>query len=114
MNPLFIVKDNMITVIKPDIKGIGGDGNQNKEVEFTNQFIPIQKDMSVYMFTDGYMDQFGGPENKKFNIPNFKKLLLEMQLKEMDQQKEIIEQTIKKWQGNNKQIDDMLVIGIRF
>lgn len=114
MNPLYLVKDNVVTVIKPDIKAIGGLINQNVEIEFTNQTIPIQKNMSIYLFTDGYMDQFGGAENKKFNIPNFKKLLLDIQVMDMDKQKEVLEQTIKKWQGTNKQIDDMLVIGIRF
>jgi serine phosphatase RsbU (regulator of sigma subunit) len=114
MNPLFIVKNNTTTVIKPDIKGIGGDTYQNQEAEFSNQIIPIEKNMSVYMFTDGYMDQFGGPTNKKFNISNFKKLLLEIQSQSMEQQKRSVEQTIKDWQGNGKQIDDMLVIGIKF
>jgi serine phosphatase RsbU (regulator of sigma subunit) len=112
MNPLYVVKDNVVTVIKPDIKGIGGENNNVNEVEFTGQTIPIQKGMSVYMFTDGYMDQFGGPENKKFNVPNFKKLLLNIQSMDMDEQKKSIEQSIKKWQGDYKQIDDMLVIGI--
>ena len=70
--------------------------------------------MLVYLFTDGYMDQFGGPENKKFNIPNFKKLLLGIQHLEMEKQKQMLEETISKWKGNYKQIDDMLVIGIRF
>lgn len=114
MNPLYIVKDNIVTVIKPDIKGIGGVSSQIIETEFTNQIIPIQKNMSIYMFTDGYMDQFGGPENKKFNIPNFKKLLLGIQSMDMSEQKSAIEQTIQKWQGDSKQVDDMLVIGIRF
>jgi serine phosphatase RsbU (regulator of sigma subunit) len=114
MNPLFVVKDNSISVIKPDIKGIGGDIDQNRETEFTNRSITIEKNMSVYMFTDGYMDQFGGPDNKKFNIPNFKKMLLEIQSENMDRQGEAVEQAIKKWQGAGKQIDDMLVIGIKF
>lgn len=114
MNPMYVVKDNTISVIKPDIKGIGGDLNSNKETEFTNHVIPIQTGMSVYMFTDGYMDQFGGPENKKFNISNFKKMLLEIQSLSMSEQKKVIAETIKKWQGDQRQIDDMLVIGIAF
>lgn len=114
MNPLYVVKDNVVSVIKPDIKAIGGDSIQNAEVEFTDQIITIQKNTSVYMCTDGYMDQFGGPENKKFNIPNFKKLLLDLQSVEMSRQKSIIEQTIQKWRGESRQVDDMLVIGIRF
>ncbi|MBL7889368.1 MAG: SpoIIE family protein phosphatase [Bacteroidia bacterium] len=114
MNPMYVVKDNTISVIKPDIKGIGGDLNSNKETEFTNHVIPIQTGMSVYMFTDGYMDQFGGPENKKFNISNFKKMLLEIQSLSMSEQKKVVAETIKKWQGDQRQIDDMLVIGIAF
>lgn len=114
MNPLYIVTDNVVNVIKPDMKGIGGENSTSKEIEFTNQTIQIQKNMLVYLFTDGYMDQFGGPENKKFNIPNFKKMLIEIQFLEMEKQKEILEETIQKWKGNYRQIDDMLVIGIRF
>lgn len=114
MNPLYIVQDNIIKVIKPDTKGIGGDTNPNKETTFTNHIIPIHKNMSVYMFTDGYMDQFGGADNKKFNISNFKKLILEIQSKSMDQQGDEVKQAIKIWQGDNKQIDDMLMIGMRF
>lgn len=113
MNPLYIVKDNVVNVIKPDMKGIGGENSISKEIEFTNQTIEIQKGMLMYLFTDGYMDQFGGPENKKFNIPNFKNMLLEIQSLDMDKQKAVIEDKIQKWQGKYRQIDDMLVIGIR-
>lgn len=113
-NPLYIVKDDAIIEIKPDMKSIGGDGNDSAEIEFTRQIIQIQKNMSIYMFTDGYMDQFGGPENKKYNIPNFKKLLIEIQSLDMDKQKEIVEESLQKWKGDYKQIDDILVIGIRF
>jgi serine phosphatase RsbU (regulator of sigma subunit) len=114
MHPLYLVKDNAISVIKPDIKGIGGDFTPNQEIEFKNQLIPLEKGLSVYLFTDGYMDQFGGPENKKFNIANFKKMLLEIQSMDMEKQQEVVSSTIQKWQGAQKQIDDMLVIGVRF
>lgn len=114
MNPLYVVMDNVVNVVKPDVRGVGGESSVAKEIEFTNQKIQIQKNMLVYLFTDGYMDQFGGLENKKFNIPNFKKLLLEIQSWDMEKQKEVIEETIQKWKGNYRQIDDMLVIGIRF
>ncbi|MCE3277882.1 MAG: serine phosphatase RsbU, regulator of sigma subunit [Bacteroidetes bacterium] len=114
MNPLFIIKGDNIIVLKPDVKSIGGDFKPGKTTEFTNQKITIEKNMSLYMFTDGYMDQFGGPDNKKYNLPNFKKLLLEIQSSDMAAQKEKVEKTIEQWQGSQKQIDDMLVIGIRF
>ncbi len=114
MHPLYVVQNGEVSVIKPDIKGIGGDINQNLETTFTSQIIPLKKGVSVYMFTDGYMDQFGGNENKKFNISNFKRMLLEINTLSMDQQREIISKTIENWKGKNKQIDDMLVIGFRF
>lgn len=113
MNPLYVLADGAITVLKPDMKGIGGESGE-KELTFSKQTISIQKNMSVYMFTDGYMDQFGGSENKKFNIPNFKKMLIEMQSIDMEEQKMKVRDTIQLWKGNGKQIDDMLVIGIRF
>lgn len=117
MNPIYIVKDNSVSIIKPDAHAIGGKSigaRKNTEVEFTKQVIPIEKNMSVYMFTDGFADQFGGPENKKFNTAQFKNLLLEIQSMDMGMQKLAIEQSIKKWRGDLKQTDDMLVIGLRF
>ncbi len=114
MNPIYIVQDGIVTLVKPDMKGIGGEIISGKNEEFTTSIIPIVKGMSVYLFTDGYMDQFGGAENKKFNIPNFKNLLIDMQSLEMEKQGEKVKTTIEKWKGNQKQIDDMLVIGIRF
>ncbi len=114
MNPLYIVDNGEVSVMKPNIKSIGGFLSDNTKTEFTSQIIPIKKGMSIYMFTDGYMDQFGGPENKKFNIQNFKQMLLGINHLEMKKQKTEVEQTIQKWQGDNKQIDDMLVMGIKF
>lgn len=117
MNPIYIVKDSIVSIIKPDIQAIGGRGagaRKNSEVEFTKQLIQIEKNMSVYMFTDGFADQFGGPENKKFNTAQFKNLLLEIQSMDMGLQKQAIEKTIKKWKGDFKQTDDMLVIGLKF
>jgi len=60
------------------------------------------------------MDQFGGTENKKFNAPMFKKMLLYFQTMEMEAQKNAMEEIMKNWKGTYRQIDDMLVIGIRF
>ena len=117
MNPIYIVKDNIVHMIKPDMLAIGGRSfrtRKNTEVEFTKQIIPIEKNMSVYMFTDGFADQFGGPENKKFNTTQFKNLLLNIHSMDMEMQKTAIEETIKNWRGDQKQTDDMLVIGMKF
>jgi serine phosphatase RsbU (regulator of sigma subunit) len=66
------------------------------------------------MFSDGYMDQFGGPENKKFNTTRFKEMLLMIHSMDIQKQKQVVEQTMKNWKGDHKQIDDMLMIGIKF
>ncbi|MDP1747509.1 MAG: SpoIIE family protein phosphatase, partial [Bacteroidota bacterium] len=98
-------------------QAIGGRSfgtRKNTDVEFTKQIIPIEKNMSVYMFTDGFADQFGGPENKKFNTTQFKNLLLNIHSMDMEMQKSAIEETIKNWRGDYKQTDDMLVIGMKF
>lgn len=116
MNPVYIVKNGVVNVIQPDTKGIGGMNTNQKgeEIEFTTQKFSIEPNMSLYMFTDGYMDQFGGPKNKKFNAPMFKKMLLYLQVMEMEDQKNAMEEIMKNWRGDFRQIDDMLVIGIKF
>ena len=67
---------------------------------------------SIYIFTDGYPDQFGGQHNKKFKTANFKKLLLSIQDKKMEDQKQIIDKAFEDWKGEYEQIDDVCVIGV--
>lgn len=88
---------------------------------FTTHKIQIKKNDKIYLFTDGFSDQFGGeylPEmkagGKKFKSANFKKLLLNIQDKQMDQQKLIIENTFEEWKGSLEQVDDVCIIGICF
>ena len=117
-NPLYIVSANQIEVISADIHVIGGCITTSiitdpMKKEFTNHVIPIKKDMSIYLFSDGYMDQFGGSENKKFGVKRFKELLLNNQHQGMKKQKELITSTHNEWRGNSNQIDDILVMGVR-
>ena len=117
MNPVYLIKNKEITVIKPDIQGIGGISSafrKNIKVKFTDQVIPLEQNMTLYMFTDGYMDQFGGPDNKKFNTSRFKQMLLEVQGMPMSEQQRVVEETMRNWKGKSRQIDDMLVIGLKF
>jgi serine phosphatase RsbU (regulator of sigma subunit) len=72
----------------------------------------IEKGTSYYLFSDGYVDQFGS-NGRKFMKKNFKKLLLDIQEYPMSKQKEILEETLKQWMGDTIQIDDILVIGLR-
>lgn len=81
--------------------------------DFTNNEMELQHGDSIYIFTDGFADQFGGSKGKKFKYPQFKELLLTIQDLGMDEQKEILHSTIEKWKGNLEQVDDILVIGVR-
>jgi len=117
-NPLYLISDNIITVIKGDKETIGGGGMISKqfmplEREYTNHIIPIKKDISIYLFTDGYMDQFENTERKKFGTQKFKELLLNNQQLTMKQQKELLVKEHEDWKGSTAQIDDILVIGLK-
>jgi serine phosphatase RsbU (regulator of sigma subunit) len=73
----------------------------------------LEKGISYYLFSDGYLDQFGGKNGKKFMKRNFKRLLLDIQDYPMNKQKELLDQNLKDWMGTSPQIDDILVMGIR-
>tara|TARA_Y100000589_G_scaffold155323_1_gene147872 strand:+ start:102 stop:608 length:507 start_codon:yes stop_codon:yes gene_type:complete len=96
--------------IKPDKQPIGKVENPQP---FTTHTIELQKGDSIYLFTDGFADQFGGPKGKKFKYKPFKELLLSIQDKSMDEQKQIIEQTFINWKGDLEQVDDVCVIGVK-
>lgn len=81
--------------------------------EFVYHEWAFQRGVSYYLFSDGYLDQFGGPDGRKFMKKNFKKLILNIQSYPMTRQKEILEKNIKAWMGQSPQIDDILVLGIR-
>ena len=117
-NPLYVLYDNKIEIIKADIHGIGGGGLLAKlfdpmKIEYTNHFIKIKKDMCIYLFSDGYSDQFGGSSNKKFGTQKFKLLLLSIQQMSMQKQKENLVSAHEEWKAGAAQIDDILVIGIK-
>ncbi len=84
-----------------------------KEKNFTNHELEVHDGDSFYLFSDGYVDQFGGKNGEKFKNKRFRELLLSFQEKTMAEQKIIIEETFEKWQANYNQIDDVLVMGIR-
>jgi serine phosphatase RsbU (regulator of sigma subunit) len=73
----------------------------------------LEKGVSYYLFSDGYIDQFGGQNGRKFMKKKFKRLILEIQDYPMKKQKELLEQNLKDWMGESPQIDDILVMGIR-
>ncbi|MFH1321749.1 MAG: SpoIIE family protein phosphatase, partial [Bacteroidota bacterium] len=97
--------------ISGDKTPIGGD--THKFYDFTTHKINLQKGDTIYMFSDGYHDQFGGAKGKKFMKKRFKQLLLDIVDKPMTEQKEILNKTIEDWKGITEQVDDILIIGVR-
>ncbi|MBN2662992.1 MAG: tetratricopeptide repeat protein [Bacteroidales bacterium] len=85
-----------------------------KENNFTDRYISILPSDTLYAFSDGFADQFGGENKVKFMLPKFKKLLLEINDFKMSQKREYLEKTIVDWRDENSQIDDILVMGVNF
>ena len=90
---------------------IGISSRMNESFVFNDW--SLEKGVSYYLFSDGYIDQFGGANGRKFMKKNFKRLILELQDYPMKKQKEMLEQNLKEWMGQSPQIDDILVMGIK-
>jgi len=86
----------------------------SNETDFRTNHLTLKKNDTLYMFSDGYSDQMGGPKGKKFMAKKFKELLLGTQDVPMDRQKEVLEKTIEDWKSGIEQIDDILIFGIRW
>ncbi len=112
-NPIYIVRNNHLIEMKGDKMAIGGDHENFETKSFTNHILKLEKNDCIYMFTDGYADQFGGELGKKFKYKNFQKLLLESQDIDMKDQKYLLNYHFEHWKGDLEQVDDVLVIGIR-
>lgn len=109
-SPLFIIRNGDALEVKPDRMPIGV---YPKEKPFTGHIVKLEKNDSIYLFTDGYLDQLGGPERKKFKRNKFKDLLLMIAHHEMDAQKQILADTMHQWMGDVHQTDDILVLGAK-
>jgi serine phosphatase RsbU (regulator of sigma subunit) len=111
-NPLWIIRKDsgVIEEIKAHKQPIGKYTNPTA---FPNHEIILNAGDSIYIFSDGYADQFGGEKGKKLKAANFKKLLLEIQPQTMEEQKKKIEAHFTAWKGKHEQLDDVCVIGVR-
>ncbi len=110
-NPFYYIEDGEMKVIKGDRRSIGGRG----DLRYTTHEIKIKQPTTFYLFSDGFKDQFGGQEGRKFGPVQFRKLLCEIHHLPMDEQNQILNDTFMQWiaQGNERQIDDVLIIGFR-
>lgn len=111
-NPLWIVKHDSLEVVetKADKQPIG---KFDYRKDFTNHEIQLEKGDCIYMFSDGYADQFGGPGGKKFKYKSLMTVLQNIHHKSMHEQHEILNEEFETWRGSLEQIDDVCVIGIR-
>jgi len=113
-NPLYLVRNETVIEVKADRFSVGADVHFAPERKlFKSHKIYLQKDDIIYMFSDGYADQFGGPEGKKFKYRRFRHLLLTIHKLPMEKQRDILDSSFEEWRGGQEQIDDVLVIGIR-
>jgi serine phosphatase RsbU (regulator of sigma subunit) len=110
-NPLYIVRGEEIQEIKADKFAIASF--EHGEMAYTNHVIELQKGDIIYIFSDGYADQFGGAKGKKFMYKQFRDLLLSIKDKDMRNQKDVLNEKIEQWKGSFEQVDDILVIGVR-
>lgn len=87
-------------------------GHYEHRKSFTRVEIPLQKNDNIYFFTDGFADQFGGPNGKKFKYSGLKELFISVCQKLLHEQKTLIEQAINEWRGKNEQVDDICIFGV--
>lgn len=115
-NPIVLINGDQITELKPDSLSIGGSFFRDKHAEsqgFTTKKLTYQSGTYLYLFTDGYIDQFGGPSNKKLNKRRFHNLISGISHNGFTHVKGELDERFEKWRGDNPQIDDILIIGTR-
>ena len=110
-NSVYIIRNGVLEEIKGDKMPVGI--HISEKASFTNHIISLEGVTSFYLFSDGFADQFGGPDGRKFKAKNFRALLAKNNELPMAKQRLILESAFSEWQGNNEQVDDVLVLGVR-
>jgi serine phosphatase RsbU (regulator of sigma subunit) len=112
LRPLYFIRNKELNEFKGDYMPIGV--HDDDENSFSNKELHFKEDDIIYLFSDGYVDQLGGPNRKTYRSRQFKQLLLNIHQKPLQEQKEILEKEYDEWRQNIEQIDDIMVMGIRF
>lgn len=111
-NPLYLIRGGEVQKFKADKYPIGG-AHMELDRTYQTHTIQAEKDDALYMFSDGFVDQFGGPKGKKFMGKRFQRLLLDVHQQPMEEQREVLYKALKEWTGDLEQVDDVCVIGVR-
>lgn len=113
-NPLYIIRNRNLLEYKADCQPIEVNDKIEMFIPFTNHQIRIAPNDSLYILSDGFIDQFGGDEGRKFSRAKFRKTLINIQELPMIEQKRELEDLFNKWRSGIQQMDDILIVGIRF
>ena len=111
-SPLLYIQDGEVFKINGDHKSIGGM-HKGDELSFTNHTIDISKPTTLYIYSDGYQDQFGGPYGRKFMAKRFRDLLVDISGLPFPEQSDILYKSFNEWRNDNIQMDDTTILGIR-
>ncbi len=112
-NPLVLVRNGEIEVLKGSKYPIGGSWQIEEEKSFDLHELSLNKNDCLYLFSDGFQDQFGGEKSKKFMSKKFRNTLLSTFEIGFDRQKQMLEQIFDEWKGDYPQTDDVLILGIQ-
>ena len=108
---VFLIRNSELIVLKGDKMPIGF--SVRKDLLFTNSELKLEQNDNIYLFTDGYVDQIGGPKRKTFRTKYLKDLLIDIHGLSMKEQKSVLQRTYNEWKGEIEQIDDILMMGIQ-
>jgi serine phosphatase RsbU (regulator of sigma subunit) len=111
--PLWLIRNNKLEEYRTSKFTIGELKNINIDKKFETYTLQMQKDDIVYLCTDGIIDQFGGPNNKKIGTKRLKDFLLSIAHLPGNEQQVKIEEFLNNWQGNEEQVDDILIVGFK-
>jgi ligand-binding sensor domain-containing protein/serine phosphatase RsbU (regulator of sigma subunit) len=111
-SPMYLIRNKSITEIKGNRFSVGLMEDLIDE-QFENHVIKLEKNDMIYLFSDGYPDQFGGEEGKKFKYRRFRHLLLNIHTRPADEQEKLLDQSIIQWMNGHEQVDDILILGVR-
>jgi len=109
-NPLILIRNGELIEYKADKQPVGYFSEKN---DFTNHKIQLQLGDIIYLYSDGFADQFGGEKGKKYKTGRFKEYLVSISSKEIETQKELLEEEFNNWKASLEQLDDVCVIGVR-
>ncbi len=110
-NPLYLFRNNELIVFKGDRISIGDKNNIIRKI--TKHTFQLEPNDTVFLFTDGYVDQYGGVNHEKYKFKRFRDLLMKIHLQDIDSQKRELEQALINWKGKENQIDDITVLGFK-